>query len=221
MLKQKLKTILIVSFALLFMGGFSVFATWPDAPAGASNIAGWLGEVFNLNETGSGKLALNSKKIVLPTDASPISENLQVPTKAYVDSRVVASGDASSSIAASGALFYMYNPTYNNGSQNVFKTANELCSENNANGLGVALGAASHTPYVQYGPDYRMVYNGSYAGIYALCSYNPPKSKITSGKKIFVTSVGYIGSLGGESGADDKCQIRATAGGLSGTYKAW
>lgn len=44
----------------------------------------------------------------------------------------------------------------------------------------------------------------------------------TVGPKImFTTSTTYNGDLGGLSGADTKCQDRATAGGLPGTYKAW
>ena len=39
---------------------------------------------------------------------------------------------------------------------------------------------------------------------------------------VFKTSTRYVGyDLGGLSGADDKCQQRALAAGLSGTYKAW
>lgn len=41
------------------------------------------------------------------------------------------------------------------------------------------------------------------------------------GKRVFVTFSSYQGNLGGLSGADDKCQARATAGGLTGTYRAW
>src|SRR5207248_2675590 len=40
-------------------------------------------------------------------------------------------------------------------------------------------------------------------------------------KRVFVTSVMYDGNLGGLAGADAKCQARATAASLSGTYKAW
>jgi hypothetical protein len=40
-------------------------------------------------------------------------------------------------------------------------------------------------------------------------------------KRIFVTSKGFDGNLGGLSGADAKCQMLADAAGLGGTYKAW
>ncbi len=40
-------------------------------------------------------------------------------------------------------------------------------------------------------------------------------------RRVFVTSTTYSGNLGGLSGADAKCQTRAQAAGLSGTYKAW
>ncbi len=43
-----------------------------------------------------------------------------------------------------------------------------------------------------------------------------------SRKTVFVTSTLYKGGeLGGLTGADMKCQARATAAGLTGTYKAW
>ncbi len=40
-------------------------------------------------------------------------------------------------------------------------------------------------------------------------------------KTVFVTSTLYDGDLGGLAGADAKCQARAVAAGLRGTYKAW
>ena len=43
----------------------------------------------------------------------------------------------------------------------------------------------------------------------------------TTNKIIFVTSLIYDGNLGGTVGADAKCQARAVAGNLPGTYKAW
>jgi hypothetical protein len=44
----------------------------------------------------------------------------------------------------------------------------------------------------------------------------------TNPKKVFVTSTTYKGGdLGGLTGADAKCQARAVAGGLKGTFKAW
>lgn len=42
-----------------------------------------------------------------------------------------------------------------------------------------------------------------------------------SKKVIFLTSQQFDGNLGGLAGADAKCQTAATAGGLSGTFKAW
>jgi hypothetical protein len=40
-------------------------------------------------------------------------------------------------------------------------------------------------------------------------------------KLVFVTSVGFKGDFGGVTGADAKCQARADAVKLAGTYKAW
>lgn len=43
----------------------------------------------------------------------------------------------------------------------------------------------------------------------------------TGNKRVFVTSTWYDGNLGGLTGADNKCQTRADAVGLGGTWKAW
>ena len=40
-------------------------------------------------------------------------------------------------------------------------------------------------------------------------------------KRVFTTSLKYDGNLGGLAGADAKCQARAVAAALPGTYKAW
>ena len=47
------------------------------------------------------------------------------------------------------------------------------------------------------------------------------KIDTSSTKIIFVTSIGYTGNLGGETGADAKCQARANVANLDGTFKAW
>jgi len=54
----------------------------------------------------------------------------------------------------------------------------------------------------------------------SVCVQETPKSA-ASGKRMFATSVGYTGNLGGEAGADQKCQQRADAANLGGTFKAW
>lgn len=41
------------------------------------------------------------------------------------------------------------------------------------------------------------------------------------GKVVFVTSTTYKGNLGGLDGADDKCNQRATAACMGGTFRAW
>lgn len=40
-------------------------------------------------------------------------------------------------------------------------------------------------------------------------------------QRVFVTSTTYNGNLGGSAGADSKCAARASAAGLTGSYKAW
>ncbi len=42
-----------------------------------------------------------------------------------------------------------------------------------------------------------------------------------SAARVFITSTAYTGNLGGLSGADSKCQTRANAASLGGTWKAW
>ncbi len=49
----------------------------------------------------------------------------------------------------------------------------------------------------------------------AVCPPSPDKNIV------FVTSTKYQGNLGGLAGADAKCQARADAAGLQGTFKAW
>jgi len=45
---------------------------------------------------------------------------------------------------------------------------------------------------------------------------------VTGNKRVFVTDTVYQGGLiGGLAGADMKCEARAAAAGLAGTYKAW
>jgi hypothetical protein len=40
-------------------------------------------------------------------------------------------------------------------------------------------------------------------------------------KRVFLTSTTYDGNLGGLAGADEKCQARANAANLGGTWRAW
>lgn len=50
----------------------------------------------------------------------------------------------------------------------------------------------------------------------------PDTAIVTGNKRVFVTDVVYTGGLlGGLAGADMKCEARAAAAGLAGTYKAW
>lgn len=49
-----------------------------------------------------------------------------------------------------------------------------------------------------------------------------PPTVVSGNKRIFVTDTTYVGGfLGGLAGADQKCEARAAAAGLAGTYKAW
>jgi cysteine-rich repeat protein len=46
-------------------------------------------------------------------------------------------------------------------------------------------------------------------------------SQCLRNRRVFVTSTVYNGNMGGLAGADARCQERADAGGLSGTFLAW
>lgn len=48
-----------------------------------------------------------------------------------------------------------------------------------------------------------------------------PRPPSPTANVMFVTSVGYTGDLGGITGGDARCQDRAAAAGLPGTYLAW
>lgn len=52
-------------------------------------------------------------------------------------------------------------------------------------------------------------------------SSTPTPTSAPTSFRVFVTSVTYNGNLGGASGADDRCQERANAASLGGTWKAW
>jgi len=49
----------------------------------------------------------------------------------------------------------------------------------------------------------------------------PQPTPPTAHKHVFVTSTLFSGALGGLGAADMYCQVTATEGGLTGTYKAW
>lgn len=49
----------------------------------------------------------------------------------------------------------------------------------------------------------------------------PTPGSQPAGSRIFITSTRYDGNLGGLAGADAKCQARADAANLGGTWKAW
>jgi hypothetical protein len=58
---------------------------------------------------------------------------------------------------------------------------------------------------------------------YCTAAFSTAAATPTTGtctRTVFVTSTMYTGSMGGLTGADALCQARATAGGLTGTYRA-
>lgn len=57
--------------------------------------------------------------------------------------------------------------------------------------------------------------------LYNLGVISTPTPTPQASKRVFVTSTTYSGNLGGLSGADAKCQDRANAASLGGTWKAW
>lgn len=57
--------------------------------------------------------------------------------------------------------------------------------------------------------------------LYCFQASSPIPTPTPPAFKVFITSTSYNGNLGGLSGANSKCQSRAQAAGLTGTYKAW
>lgn len=51
--------------------------------------------------------------------------------------------------------------------------------------------------------------------------YQPTPTPTINAKRVFITSLGFTGNLGGLAGADAKCQERANAANLGGSWKAW
>jgi len=225
-LKQTLKNIgskfFIFLLGLTFFAGVSVFAQWPEAPAGEV-IGGWLGEIFNLNESSSGQLALNSKKLVLPSDASPISENKQVTTKEYVDSSVSAAESSSSTTIGGGSVFTLVGeedgiPACPNGytsAQNGYwqcarkyqAVGDCFCGQrkdyHEYNGSWTSSSLSSYDQY--------HLGNGGFSRYYrcAVCvpaTTNNHGDNVSEGSTIlWITHAIYKGNLGGRSGADAKC----------------
>lgn len=64
---------------------------------------------------------------------------------------------------------------------------------------------------------------GSAGGACSTCTANQicAADTCTTVKRIFATKTGYNGSLGGLTGADQKCMTAAQAALVSGTWKAW
>lgn len=183
-LKQSAKMVLsFFAGMLFFVGVLSVMATYP-MPPNNETIGGWLGAIFDLQNSGTGELIVQSKNVKLPNNAV-ISDNKQVTTKEYVDSRVVAEGNSGGGELVCVADQYAW----------------QVCQ-------GVDI------------PGYSKFMSSS--GNYGCCFKKVDQG---TGKRIFVTGVGYRGDLdegqGGEEGADAKCQRRADAASLNGTFKAW
>ncbi len=64
--------------------------------------------------------------------------------------------------------------------------------------------------------------NQAYCDVNAAPLPSPtPLPMSTASKRVFKTSVTYNGNLGGVAGADQKCQTRASAAGLTGIWQAW
>ncbi len=102
-----------------------------------------------------------------------------------------------------GATGYKYNTT------NDYNTATD-------NGVATSYTQTSLLPQTSY-TLYVWAYNNCGVSNFLLLTQQ------TSGgnKIIFKTSTTYNANLGGVAGADSKCQARANAAGLTGTYKAW
>lgn len=56
--KSLLKNLLLFVLPLIFIGYLSVSANWPGSPYGET-LGGWLGEVFNVADSGTSQLSIN------------------------------------------------------------------------------------------------------------------------------------------------------------------
>lgn len=201
----------IIAFSLglvTFVGISTVAATWPDAPVGASNIAGWLGEVFNMNETGTGKLALNAKQLVLPTDYDPILDNKQVTPKKYVDEYVDKKVSASGVSGGGGASFTLV------GGNNSIPAcpagyASAMDGYWNCNQSPQAPNcfcASQDGGFSYYNYSFFSGYNQTNRCTVCYPSGSSDSGGITSDATVlWTTKSNFQGNLGGRSGADDKC----------------
>ena len=80
MLKKHIKTILVTVFTFSFIGTASVLATWPNAPAGSSSVAGWIGDVFDVVNSNSTTLIVN-KEIQADSFIYTSDKNLKTKVK--------------------------------------------------------------------------------------------------------------------------------------------
>jgi len=234
----------------LIAGVFTAFAAWPISPEGEST-GGWLGEIFDLDASESGTLVVKSDKVGVGTTtptakleingnviANTPTQNNHLTTKSYVD----ALGGAANTSGGGGGVFVLTTssstpPSCPAGYISALNGYYIMPYIDGGYNRGMAFGEAfCHAqPKIQMYRNDHSVYTFSsqnnisrprpnyvYGASYNRCAVCVKDSATFSqGKKIFVTSVGYNGNLGGEAGADEKCQARASAAKLDGTYKAW
>ena len=122
---------------------------------------------------------------------------------------------------ASVAKLYVDGQPVAPSEQNSFFTATPVQSND-----PLWIGADNHpgtiVEHVQGLIDEVRVYNRALAPSEILDLYNNTNGTPGAGTGVaFVTSTTYNGNLGGVAGADAICQARASAAGLSGTFKAW
>jgi len=160
-------------------------------------------------QTGSGDTDLKSENIKDQVEIFGVTGSFSCPS-----CPATATGDAEAADVLSGK-------TFSNSSANGI--SGSMPNKGNTN-ITPNFSAGNHTIPTGY-------YNGSGAVLKDsdLVASNIACDVTISGvtgtyncpKLVFITSITYDGNLGGLTGADSKCQARASAAGLSGTFKAW
>lgn len=128
MFKKQFKTILIISITFIFIGVFSVFAEWPDAPNNG-NVGGLLGEVLNLDESNESKLIIKSGKIGIGITNPTRDLDIRKAGEVQIAAHSSISGSSASiltTVDSKNNFYFGVNPTANVGVIGISETSSDL-----------------------------------------------------------------------------------------------
>jgi hypothetical protein len=165
---------------------------------------------------GNGRLT-GIKEVSDPEDAIS-AQAFQLNSATYVEA--TNSGNSYSTALSpaaggyeAGLIVHFRSPADNSGPSTL--NVNSLGPKNIYKNFNQPLAAGD----IRDGQMVSVIYDGS--GFQMISPTGNSGSGTAETRGAFVTSVTYNGNLGGISGADGKCQARADAAGLSGTWIAW